>query len=173
MRTVVPLVRRLDPNETGTIEIEFDVPAQVDDDTPPVFIGVRVTGSDPTEAGDVSDRLQRADVSAKLHLYRIQESGSVAVVLQRSQWTIRGEVEQVTLGNDGLAPELSAFNADFTTMQAAGLLSPGVTYRELAFAYISALPSGRYRAVIRFGQNRQHLFDTKAELLIAYTHKGK
>ena len=36
MRTAVPLVRRLDPNETGTLELDFDVPAQADDDTPPI-----------------------------------------------------------------------------------------------------------------------------------------
>ena len=171
MRTAVPLVRRLDP-ETGTIELEFDVPAQADDDTPPIFIGVRVTGSDPTEVANISSQLERAGVSANLHLYRIQKQSPVEVVLQRSQW-VGDEVESVTLDNDGLAPELSAFNADFATMEAAGLLSSGAVYRELVFAYMPSLPFGRYRAVIRFGQNKQVLLDTKAELLIAYTHKGK
>lgn len=173
MRNPVPLVRRLDPNETGPIELEFDVPAQPDDDAPPVFIGVRVTGDDSTAVFDAADRLRRADVSAEMHLYRVQESGPVEVGLQRSQRVGRGEEAPVALSADGLAPQLFAFNADFSTMQAAGLLSEGVVYRELAFAYTPSIPAGRYRVAIRFGQNREALRAEEAELLVAYTAKGK
>lgn len=173
MRTAVPLVRRLDPNETGAIELDFDVPAQADDDTPPLFIGVRVTGSDPTAVSDVADGLRRTDVSAEVHLYRLQDSGPVAVTLESSRRVERGEEEPITLAADGLVPGLFALDADFSTMQAAGLLSAGAVYRELAFAYIPSLPSGRYRASIRFVQNREALLAAKAELLIAYTAKGK
>lgn len=173
MRTAVPLVRRLDPNETGTLELDFDVPAQADDDTPPLFIGVRVTGNDPTAVADVADGLRRAEVSAEVHLYRLQESGPVAVGLERVQWIDRSQAESVALSADGLAPELSAADADVSSMRAAGLLSAGAVYKELAFADVSSVPSGRYRVAIRFGQNRQKLSDTNAELLIAYTRKGK
>ncbi|KAF1717142.1 hypothetical protein CSC74_08160 [Pseudoxanthomonas yeongjuensis] len=173
MRTAVPLVRRLDPNETGPIELEFDVPAQPDDDAPPVFIGVRVTGDDSTAVFDAADRLRRADISAEVRLYRVQESGPVEVGLQRSQRVGRGEEEPVALSADGLAPRLFAFNADFSTMQAAGLLSEGAAYRELAFAYTPSIPAGRYRVAIRFGQNREALRAEEAELLVAYTAKGK
>jgi hypothetical protein len=173
MRTAVPLVRRLDPNETGTIELDFDVPAQADDDTPPLFIGVRVTGNDPTAVADVADGLRRTDVSAEVHLYRLQDSGPVAVALESSRRIGRGEEEPVTLAADGLVPGLIAIDADFSTMQAAGLLTAGAVYQELAFAYIPNLPAGRYRASIRLVQNREALLAAKAELLIAYTAKGK
>ena len=173
MRTAVPLVRRLDPNETGTVELEFDVPAQADDDTPPLFIGVRVTGNDPTAVADVADGLRRADVSAEVHLYRLQDSGPVAVALESSRRVERGEEESITLAADGLVPGLIAIDADFSTMQAAGLLAAGAVYQELAFAYVPNLPAGRYRASIRLVQNREALLAAKAELLIAYTAKGK
>ena len=173
MRTAVPLVRRLDPNETGAIELDFDVPAQADDDTPPLFIGVRVTGNDPTSVSDVADGLRRADVSAEVHLYRLQDSGPVAVTLESSRRVERGEEEPMTLAADGLVPGLFALDADFSTMQAAGLLSAGAVYREVALAYVPNLPAGRYRASIRLAQNREALLAAKAELLIAYTAKGK
>ena len=173
MRTAVPLVRRLDPNETGTIELDFDVPAQPDDDTPPLFIGVRVTGSDPTAVSDLADGLRMADVSAEVHLYRLQDSGPVAVALESSRRVERGEEEPVTLTAEGLVPGLIAIDADFSTMQTAGLLSAGAVYQELAFAYVSNLPAGRYRASIRLVQNREALLAAKSELLIAYTAKGK
>ena len=172
-RTAAPLVRRLDPNETGTIELEFDVSAWADDDTPPLFIGVRVTGSDPTAVSDVADGLRRADVSAEVHLYRLQELSQIAVALERVEWLEPAKVEFLTLAPDGLVPGLSAADADFSAMQAAGLISPGAVYRELKFAGSPNVPAGRYRAVVRLGPNRKALFDTNSELLIAYTHKGK
>lgn len=173
MRTAVPLVRRLDPNETGTIELEFDVPAQVDDATPPVFIGVRLTGNDPTAVANAADGLRRANISTEVHLYRIQESGATTVRLERSQWVSRSEVESVALAEDGLVPGLSATDADFSTMQQAGLLAGGTVYQELDFAYTPNLPAGHYRVAIRFVQNREALFAEDAELLVAYTAKGK
>ena len=173
MRTAVPLVRRLDPNETGTLELDFDVPAQADDDTPPLFIGVWVTGNDPTAVSDVADGLRRAEVSAEVHLYRLQDSGPVAVALESSRRVGRGEEEPITLAADGLVPGLIAIDADFSSMQAAGLLAAGAVYQELAFAYVSNLPAGRYRASIRLVQNREALLAAKSELLIAYTAKGK
>ena len=173
MRTAVPLVRRLDLNETAAIQLDFDVPAQPDDDTPPLFIGVRVTGNDPTSVSDMADGLGRADVSAEVHLYRLQESSQIAVALERVEWLEPAKVEYVTLAPDGLVPGLSAADADFSSMQAAGLISPGAVYRELKFAGSPGVPAGRYRAVVRLGPNWTALLDTNAELLIAYTHRGK
>jgi hypothetical protein len=173
MRTAVPLVRRLDPSETGPLELDFDVPAQADDDTPPLFIGVRVAGDDPTAVADLADGLSRADVSAEVHLYRLQDSSQIAVALERVQWLEPTEVEFVTLAPDGAVPGLSAADADFSSMRAAGLISQDRVYRELKFAGASNVPTGRYRAVIRLGPNRKALFNANAELLIAYTHKGK
>lgn len=173
MRTTVPLVRALDPSQTGPIELEFDVPAQQDDDAPPLFIGVRVAGSDLGAVYDAAEELRRADVSAEVHLFRIQASGLVAVELTRSQRVGWGEVERVSIGADGLVPELGAMDADFSSMQAAGLLPVGVEHRELAFAYTPNLPSGRYRVAVRLAQNREALLAAKAELLIAYIAKGK
>ena len=54
MRTAVPLVRKLDPNQTGPIELEFDVPAWADNPAPPLFIGVRLTNVDPVAASELS-----------------------------------------------------------------------------------------------------------------------
>ena len=173
MRTAVPLVRRLDPNETGTIELDFDVPAQADDDTPPLFIGVWVTGNDPTAVSDVADGLIRADVSAEVHLYRLQDSSQIAVALERVQWLEPTEVQFVTLAPDGAVPGLSAADADFSSMRAAGLVSQDSVYRELKFAGAPNVPAGRYRAVIRLGPNRKALFTANAELLIASTHTGQ
>ena len=173
MRTAVPLVRRLDPNETGTIELEFDVPAQADDAAPPVFIGVRLKGADPTAVADAADGLRRANISAEIHLYRIQESGTTTIRLERSQRIGYGQIEPRALSEDGLVPGLSAIDADFSTMQQAGLLAEGTVYQELDFAYTPNLPAGRYRTAIRFVQNREALFASDAELLVAYTAKGK
>lgn len=173
MRTTVPLVRPLDPNQTGPIELEFDVPAQPDDDAPPVFIGVRLAGDDSSAVYDLAEKLRRADVSAEVHLFRLLESGQIPVALERVEWTEPTEVTFLALAPDGSVPGLTAADADFSSMQAAGLILPGATYRELKFAGASNVPVGRYRAVIRFDLNRQALFDTNAELLIAYTHKGK
>lgn len=176
MRTAVPLVRRLDPNETGPIELEFDVPAQADDPAPPIFIGVRVKGDNPTAAADAADRLQEANISAEVHLYRIQESKLVSVALKRFEWRAGpNSLEFVTLADDGLVPTLSSTNADFSTMEAAGLITLAdlYVYKELEFAGASNVSSGRYQVVIRFAGNSKALFNENAELLIAYTHKSK
>ncbi len=173
MRTVIPLVRRLEPTETGPIELEFDVPALPDDDTPPVFVGVRVTGKDPTESTDVGNQLERADIAAELHLARLASSGPVAVTLMRSDWVSRSETQQTALPADGTSSGLFAFDADFSTLQAAGLLSERGSYQELAFAYTPELPAGRYRLTLDVIRNREALMEAKAELLVAYTAKGK
>lgn len=173
MRTTVPLVRRLDPGETAAIELEFDVPAQVDDPAPPVFIGIRIKGEDSADAWSTYDRLRAADISAEVHLYRLQESRQIPVALERAQDKSRSEVEFITLAPDGLVPGLTPADADFSTMQAAGLIAPGVEYQELKFAGATNVHAGRYKAVVRLGQNSQTLFDTNSELIIAYSHKGK
>lgn len=196
MRTAVPLVRRLDPNETGAIELDFDVPAWADNPAPPLFIGVRLTNVDPAAASDgdstavseAADRLRAADVSAEVHLYRMQESGPVPVGLRYSQWKTGfgpgEEVVHLAVPANGLVPGLSPADADVGTMEAAGLLPPGATYREFAkyreldFTYVPSVPSGRYRATIRFVQNREALFKENAalikpELIIAYPRQGK
>lgn len=196
MRTAVPLVRKLDPNQTGPIELEFDVPAWAENTAPPLFIGVRLTNVDPaavsdgdsTAVSDAADRLRRAEISAEVHLYRVQGSEQVAVGLQRSQWKTGfgpGEaVVHLAVSADGLVPGLTPADADVSTMEAAGLLPAGSTYREFAkykeleFAYARSVPAGRYRATIRFVQNREALFKEKAELIkseliIAYPRQGK
>lgn len=196
MRTAVPLVRKLDPNQTGPIDLEFDVPAWADNPAPPLFIGVRLTNVDPTApsdgdstaVSDAADRLRRADVSAEVHLYRIQESGQVPVGLKYAQWKtgLGSDVAVVHLAvpASGVVPGLSPADADVGTMEAAGLLPPGSTYRqfakyhELDFAYAPSVPSGRYRATIRFVRNREALFKEnveliRSELIIAYPHRGK
>lgn len=173
MRTTVPLIRKLDPDQTGPIDLQFDVPAWADDDAPPLFIGVRVTGNDPTAVADVVDGLRRADISAKVHLYRLQESNQAAVALERVQWLEPTQVEFLSLGPDGAVPGLTATNADVISMQTAGLISPSTVYRELKFAGASNVPAGRYRAVIRLDKNHKALFAVNAELLIAYAHKSK
>ena len=196
MRTTVPLVRRLDPNETGAIELEFDVPAWAGNSAPPLFIGVRLTNVDPatpsdgdsTAVSDAADRLIAADVSAEVHLYRIQESGHIPIGLRYSQWKTGfgpgAAVVHLAVPANGLVPGLTPADADFATMEAAGLLPGGSTYRELAkyreldFSYVPSVPSGRYRATIRFVQNREALFKENAalirsELIIAYPRQGK
>lgn len=196
MRTTVPLVRPLDPNQAGPIEVEFDVPAWADNPAPPLFIGVRLTNVDSAAASDgdstavseAADRLRHADISAEVQLYRLQESGEIAVGLQRSQWKTGSEpggaVVPLAVPADGLVPGLTPADADVGTMEAAGLLPPNATYREFAkhkeleFAYVPSLPSGRYRATIRIVQNREALFKESAglikpELIIAYPRQGK
>jgi hypothetical protein len=195
MRTVIPLVRRLEPTDTGPIELEFDVPAWADNPTPPLFIGVRLTNVDPTSAFDgdstavseAASRLRGAAVSAEVHLYRIQESSRTQVSLQRSEWKSGFgpvEVTHSVVPANGLVQRLSPADADILTMEAAGLLPPDSTYRqfakyhELEFAYVSSLPSGRYQATIEFLNHRQALFAEnpqliKSELIIAYPQQGK
>lgn len=173
MRTTVPLVRHFDPSGTEAIELDFDVAAQVNDPAPPVFIGIRIKGKDSDDAWSAYRRLRAADISAEVHLYRLQESRQVAVALERVQDKSRSEVEFITLAPDGLVPGLTPADADVSTMKAAGLVAPGVEYLELKFAGAANVPAGRYKAVVRLGQNSQMLFDTNSELLIAYSHKGK
>jgi hypothetical protein len=173
MRTVIPLVRRLEPTDTGPIELEFDVPVQPDDDAPPLFIGVRISGNDPSVTAEVARHLVEVDVSAQVHLFRLEPSGPVAVTLLRSEWVSRSEDRPVALPSDGLAPELMRWNADFSTMKAAGLLAEDTTYRELAFAAVPNLPTGRYRLVLNLIEHRQALTEANAEVLVAYTAKGK
>jgi hypothetical protein len=173
MRTVIPLVRRLEPTDTGPIELEFDVPALPDDDTPPVFVGVRIAGPDPTATAEVEDRLVDADVSARLHLFRLGPSGPVAVTLLRSDMTPQSGPDPIALPPDGQAPGLMRFDADYITTQAAGLLEQGRDYRDLAFAFVPELPAGRYRLALDFTAHRQALTEANAEFLVAYTAKGK
>ncbi|MCC8686363.1 hypothetical protein ABFU27_09700 [Xanthomonas campestris pv. raphani] len=173
MRTVVPLVRSLTPHDRGPTELEFDVPALPDDATPPVFIGVRITGVDPTAVSQSADRLISTGVSAELHLERIEPSGPVSVELQRSQRVGVGQQASIPLSADGMAPGLFAFDADGTTLQDAGLSTEQTASRELAFGYSNAVQPGRYRLKLRFDQNAEALVAANAQLLVAYTYKGK
>ncbi|WP_242628763.1 hypothetical protein [Xanthomonas oryzae] len=172
-RTVVPLVRSLTPHDRGPTTLEFDVPALPDDATPPVFIGVRLTGVDPTIVSESADRLISAGVSAELRLERIEPSGGVSVELQRSQSVGVGQQVSIPLSADGIAPSLFAFDADGTTMHDAGLSSEKSAFRELAFCYSNAVQPGRYRLTIRFDRDAEALIAANAQLLVAYTYKGK
>lgn len=173
MRTIIPLVRRLAPTDAGPIKLEFDVPALPDDYTPPIFIGVRVAGPDPTASAAVADRLVDAEVSARLHLFRLGSSGPVPVTLLRSDTTPGSGTEPLGLPPDGQVSGLMRFDADYTTMQGAGLLEQNVDYRDLAFTFVRELPAGRYRLELQFTAHRQALTEANAELLVAYTAKGK
>ena len=173
MRTAVPLVRPLDPNDTAPIELEFEVAAQAHDPAPPVFIGVRLTGNDPSAVAEAAARLRTADISAEVHLFRLDPSGQTEVALVRSEWISRSEATSVALASNGLVPGLFSTSADVGSMQAAGLLAPGTEYRELAFADTPDLAAGRYRLVLTVVQHRAALADAKAELLVAYTTKSK
>ena len=173
MRTAVPLVRRLDPNETGTIELEFDVPALEEDSAPAIFIGVRVKGADSTKAWDVADRLIDNGISVEVHLYQVQGADTVPVVLERIQRIDRDKTEFLALPASGLVSGLSITTADFSTMQQAGLIATDFEYKELKFAILREAPVGRYRVTIRFVQNAEVLIEENAELLIAYIAKGK
>lgn len=173
MRTAVPLVRRLDPSGPGPIELEFDVAALRDDDTPPLFVGVRISGEDPAAVADEADQLSAAQISARLHLLRLEPSGPIPTTLMHGEWVSRSESRSIALPEDSAATGLLAFDADYSTMQAAGLLSEGVSYQELALAYTPGLPTGRYRLVLDIGVHRGALAEADAELLMAYTSKGK
>jgi hypothetical protein len=173
MRTEVPLVRSLDPTGPAEIQVEFDLPKQGGDETPPVFIGVRITGADATAVADLADRLVRTDIVAFLQLERIDPSGATKVELQRSQRIDRERDALVPLPADGMAAGLFHFDADVTTMQEAGLFSLTKPERALAFAFSPSLQEGRYRLKLRFDRHREALVEAHAQLLIAYTSKGK
>ena len=173
MRTEVPLVRNLDSTGPAEVQVEFDVPKQGDDEPPPVFIGVRITGEDATALADLADRLVRADIVAFLQLERIDPSGATKVELQRSERIDRERDLLVPLPADGTAAGLFHFDADVTTMQKAGLFSPSKPERELAFAFSPSLQAGHYRLKLRVDRHREALVEAHAQLLIAYTAKGK
>ncbi len=173
-RTLVPLVRSLDAEGLGTtIEFDFDVQPQADDPEPPVFIGLRVAAADPAAAAESADRLRDASIDASVRLYRLGGDAPETVVLNRSRWTGRSEVQTVALGDDGHVPELFATTADVTSMRKAGLLAPATEYKELEFAFIRDTPPGRYRVVIALNDPRRTLQAEKAELLIAHTAKSR
>nr|WP_229689324.1 hypothetical protein [Xanthomonas oryzae] len=58
-------------------------------------------------------------------------------------------------------------------MHDAGLSSEKSAFRELAFCYSNAVQPGRYRLTIRFDRNAEALIAANAQLLVAYTYKGK
>ncbi|MCW0411468.1 hypothetical protein NG831_19660 [Xanthomonas sacchari] len=173
-RTTVPLVRKLSPQLlSDAITLDFAVPPQEDDPEPPIFIGLRVAAADGEAAAAKVDRLRDAGVTAQLHLYRLTEAGEQPVVLQRSEEIGRTEYRVVALGRDGHVPRIFATDADVTTMEAAGLIAPNVTYRELDMAFIRDTPPGRYRVSVRFEGNVGALEEAGSELLIAFTRKAK
>ena len=47
------------------------MPALPDDATAPVFVGVRLTGADPTAVSERADKLISAGISVEVHLERI------------------------------------------------------------------------------------------------------
>ncbi|UXA51827.1 hypothetical protein M0D46_05150 [Xanthomonas prunicola] len=173
MQSAVPFTRSLPSHDGEEMVLEFEVPALPDDTNPPIFVGVLLTGSDTDAVADVAERLGRADVVAVVHLEHTEQAGSVPVELLRSQRVGREQEKPVKIAVDGIAKGLFALNADVATMENAGLPPRGMVSEELAFAYSTSLPSGRYRLRLRIDQNRQVLVDANAQLLIAYTHKAK
>lgn len=173
-RSAVPLVRPFDAQmlERG-VEIEFEVPPQVDDAEPPVFIGLRVGAGDLTAVAEAGDRLRDAGISAGVRLYRLGGAGQEPVALQRSQWVSRSEVQTVIVDADGRVPGLFATDADFASMRDAGLLPAQVEFKAFEFAFIRDTPPGRYRLVLELNDPRGALLAEEAELLIAYTAKSK
>jgi hypothetical protein len=173
MRTTVPLVRQLGEQDIAEpIELEFDVPSQANDPDPPIFVGLRLTATDPAVAAARTDQLRDAGVTAEVHLYRLSGTSVDPVTLQRSELVGRSEFQVVALDADGKVPGFLKTDSDFRTMQAAGLIAPNAEYRELEMAFLRDTPPGRYRVVIRFGGNVQALSEAHPELLIAFTAKS-
>jgi hypothetical protein len=170
----VPLLRKIDADAYGkSIEIDFEVPPQADDAEPPVFIGLRIAAANSSASADAVDRLLDGGVGAVVRLYRLGGAAPEPVVLRRSQWTDRSEVQTVTIGEDGQVPAPFATNADVVSLRAAGLLMPDLDYRELEFAFTRDTPPGDYRAIIEFRDPGHILLREQAELLIAYTAKSR
>lgn len=173
-RTTVPLVRKLSPQLlSDAIIFDFDVPSQADDPEPPIFIGLRVAAADGEAAADKFDRLRDAGVTAQLHLYRLTGGSEQPVVLQRSEEVGRTDYQIVALDRDGHVPALSAADADVLTMEAAGLIAPNATYRELELAFVRDTPPGQYRVSVRFEGKVAALEEARSELLVAFTSKAK
>lgn len=170
----MPLVRQLGSQLlSDAITFDFGVPSQADDPEPPIFIGLRVAAADGEAAADKFDRLRDAGVTAQLHLYRLTAGGEQPVVLQRSEEVGRTDYQIVALDRDGHVPALSAADADVLTMEAAGLIAPNATYRELELAFVRDTPPGRYRLSVRFEGNVAALEEAGSELLVAFTRKAK
>ncbi|MFT4198305.1 MAG: hypothetical protein QM601_10445 [Pseudoxanthomonas sp.] len=167
----MPLVRKLDRQMLAApIEVEFDVPAQADLPDWPIFIGLRVASADSAEA---ADRLRRATIAAEMHLYRLHGTDTKPAILKRFQRVGRSESEVVTVGPDGQVPKLDVADADFMTMQAAGLIDPSVDYKELMLAFLSPASPGRYRATVHFNGDLDALVGENAEFLIAFSRRPK
>ncbi|WP_349812022.1 hypothetical protein ABQ179_000405 [Xanthomonas dyei] len=159
--------------QDGEIRLDFDAPATNGESSRSVFIGIRLEGHDPTSVAEAADALRKEKISAKVHLYQIQQGRNVEIELKRSQWVSRNEVEWLTIPADGAVPGLEAADADRESLREAGLIAEGVAYTELSFASADALPSGHYVLGLVLGNERQLLIDAKAKLLIAYRAKKK
>lgn len=177
MRTVVPLVRSLGPEALSKpIVLEFDVPAFSEDAdlaTSAIIIGVRVADKDMGVAADKAHRLRMARIAANVHLYRLEDGTTQSQDLMRYKRTGMGESHVVLLDVSGHAPGLDAAGADYPSLQVAGLMEPGVEYREVKWAHKYQMMPGRYRLDIRIDDHDDALKREGAELLVAFPHRAK
>lgn len=170
----VPIVRPLQLAEmTSPMVVEFNVQPPGKNATGTLFLGIRVGDEDALKSLEAAQALRRSGLHAKLVLKRLEPSGATNMPLVRVESRPGVPTQTIAVSADGRVPGVWLDDVDSSSLQSAGLESPGRRYTQLAFAWAQGIQPGKYQLSIRLLGQPPRLASIQSELLVAYRHKSK
>ncbi|MEB1549817.1 hypothetical protein VDQ94_13095 [Xanthomonas campestris pv. campestris] len=170
----LPIVRAMQlAAMTSPMMVEFNVQPPGKNATGTLFLGIRVGDEDALKSLEAAQALRRSGLHAELVLKRLEPSGAINMPLVRVESHAGAPARTIAVGADGRVPGVWLDEVDGSSLQSAGLESPGRRYTQLAFAWAQGIQPGKYQLSIRLLGQPPQLASIQSELLIAYRHKSK
>ncbi len=166
----LPLVKMAEP-----MVIEFDVPPRDKHTSPALFLGFRVADQRGLRSYEVADAIRHEPFPATVRLERINGATPVATRLLRVEkvGSLAGRYSIVSLDPDGSVPGVGPGDIDYASVHAAGLYGGPSQYIYLQFAWAPDISPGRYRLQLQLLSPPVAAAQFNAELMVAYSRKGK
>ncbi|MEA9651410.1 hypothetical protein VDF13_14860 [Xanthomonas campestris pv. raphani] len=170
----LPIVRPLQlAAMTSPMMVEFNVQPPGKNATGTLFLGIRVGDEDALKSLEAAQALRRSGLQAELVLKRLEPSGAIKMPLVRVESQAGAPARTIAVGADGHVPGMWLDEVDGSSLQSAGLESPGRRYTQLAFAWAQGIHPGKYQLSIRLLGQPPQPAPIQSELLVAYRHKSK
>jgi len=171
MRTEVPLTRAIALGKAGeVVNVDFELPPPGPNASSALILGFRTESVDSESGIALTEKVLRGGLAAKVRLLRVEEGAVEMVPLTRvtpdlSEW--------VAVSADGSVPGVTVATPDSTLLEAAGLTSSTLYQMEFKFAVALNIKPGHYRLTVELTSEQPELQTEKAELLVAYSKRGK
>jgi hypothetical protein len=171
MRTEVPLTRPIALGKAGeVVNVDFELPPPGPNASSALILGFRTESLDSDSGIALTENVLRGGLAAKVRLLRVEEGAVEMVPLSRVTPDLR---EWVAVPADGSVPGVTVTTPDSTLLEAAGLTSSTFYQKVFKFAVALNAKPGHYRLTVELTSEQPELKNEKAELLVAYSKRGK